>query len=156
MPSFTSGTTGYVRSTSYSNLGEPLQLTLGTSSASKQTWLTYGYEAGTRRMNNVMVDREIVTGNDANVTYAYDSAGNILSIADKPTTSGAKADVQCFQYDYLRRLKEAWAQGTDCAAAPSVAVLGGAAPYWQSFAYNAAERPYRGGQPPDDRRRMWT
>ncbi len=138
LPSFTSGTTGYVRSTSYSNLSEPLQLTLGTSSASKQTWLTYGYEAGTRRMNSVMVDREIVTGNDANVKYAYDAAGNIMSIADKPTTAGAKADVQCFQYDYLRRLKEAWAQGTDCAAGPSVAVLGGAAPYWQSFAYNAA------------------
>lgn len=139
LPSFLGSGTSYVRNATYTAAGETEQLTLGTSSASKYTWITYGYERGTRRLQNVMVDREIVTGNDANVTYEYDAAGNTKKIADTPTTAGAKVDVQCFQYDYLRRLKEAWAQGKNgCAATPAQSVLGGAAPYWQSFDYTVA------------------
>jgi YD repeat-containing protein len=45
-------------------------------------------------------------------------------------------DVQCFQYDYLGRMTQAWAQGTGtCAATPSASVEGGAAPYWESYGY---------------------
>ncbi|GAA0801694.1 RHS repeat-associated core domain-containing protein [Spirilliplanes yamanashiensis] len=139
LPSFLGSGTSYVRNTTYTRLGEVEQLTLGTSSASKYTWLTYAYERGTRRLHNVMVDREAVTGNDANVTYEYDAAGNTRRIADTPTTAGSKVDVQCFQYDYLRRLKEAWAQGKDgCAAAPAQSALGGPAPYWQTFGYTVS------------------
>ncbi|MET0494038.1 MAG: RHS repeat-associated core domain-containing protein [Actinoplanes sp.] len=135
---FITGTSGYVRDTTYSDFGEALQYTLGTSTASKYTWLTQAYEEGTRRLLNARVDREAVTGTDTNATYYYDSAGNITSIADQPNQTGTKADVQCFQYDYLRRLREAWAQATTCAATPSESVLGGAAPYWQSFTYDLA------------------
>ncbi|MEU8609547.1 RHS repeat-associated core domain-containing protein [Actinoplanes sp. NPDC048791] len=139
MPTFLTGTSGYVRDTTYSDFGEALQYTLGTSTASKYTWLTQAYEEGTRRLQNSRVDREAVTGTDTNATYAYDAAGNITSIADQPSQTGTKADVQCFQYDYLRRLTEAWAQATTaCAATPVESVLGGAAPYWQSFKYDVA------------------
>ncbi|BCJ52199.1 hypothetical protein Asp14428_36740 [Actinoplanes sp. NBRC 14428] len=138
LPTFVTGTSGYVRDTTYSDFGEALQYTLGTSTATKYTWLTQSYEEGTRRLLNARVDREAVSGTDADATYSYDPAGNILSIADKPSQSGTKPDIQCFQYDYLRRLKEAWSQATTCAATPSETVLGGAAPYWQSFTYDVA------------------
>jgi hypothetical protein len=38
----------------------------------------------------------------------HDNAGNVTSIADSATTPGA-TDTQCFVYDSLRRLSEAWA-----------------------------------------------
>jgi RHS repeat-associated protein len=45
--------------------------------------------------------------------------------------------VQCFQYDYLGRLAQAWAQGsTGCAATPSASAEGGAAPYWNAYTYS--------------------
>jgi hypothetical protein len=46
--------------------------------------------------------------------------------------------VQCFHYDYLGRLSQAWSQGSSgCSAGPSQsAEAGAAAPYWDSYAYN--------------------
>ncbi|WP_062352943.1 hypothetical protein [Herbidospora yilanensis] len=66
----------------------------------------------------------------SDLNYGYDTAGNITSITDKANTT----DSQCFQYDYLRRLTEAWAQGSEgCATTPAQSVVGGPAPYWTSF-----------------------
>ncbi|MFG2464810.1 RHS repeat-associated core domain-containing protein [Streptomyces canus] len=138
LPSFTLGdTTDYARETRYSNYGELLQLTLGTASSDKYTWLTNTYEEGTRRLERARIDREIVKTPDSDITYGYDATGNIKRIADAP--EGRTADVQCFTYDYLRRLTEAWTQtATDCAASAGEATVGGPAPYWHSYTYDAA------------------
>ncbi|MFD5321353.1 polymorphic toxin-type HINT domain-containing protein [Streptomyces sp. NPDC127098] len=72
---------------------------------------------------------------DRFATYAYDEAGNMLSISD---VSESGTDTQCFRYDHLRRLTEAWAQGTrSCATTPSESAMGGPAPYWHSYTYDA-------------------
>ncbi|MGW3135837.1 RHS repeat-associated core domain-containing protein [Streptomyces sp. NPDC001139] len=138
LPSFTVGdTTDYARESRYSNYGELLQLTLGTASADKYTWLTNTYEEGTRRLERARIDREIVKTPDSDITYGYDATGNIRKVADTP--EGKTADVQCFTYDYLRRLTEAWTQtATACAASAGEATVGGPAPYWHSYAYDAA------------------
>ncbi|MFF1449373.1 polymorphic toxin-type HINT domain-containing protein [Streptomyces sp. NPDC058274] len=138
LPSFTlGGTTDYARETRYSNYGEVLQLTLGTASADKYTWLTNTYEEGTRRLERARTDREIVSTPDSDITYGYDDSGNIQKIADAP--EGKTADVQCFTYDYLRRLTSAWTQtATACAASAGEATVGGPAPYWHSYEYDAA------------------
>jgi hypothetical protein len=46
--------------------------------------------------------------------------------------------VQCFQYDYLTRLSQAWSQGTSgCSAGPSQPAESGAtAPYWNQYSYD--------------------
>jgi YD repeat-containing protein len=63
--------------------------------------------------------------------------GSITSEADTPSGDAAATDVQCFRYDYLNRLVQAWAQGTaGCAGAPSASAEGGAAPYWEAYSYN--------------------
>ncbi|MDX3524821.1 polymorphic toxin-type HINT domain-containing protein, partial [Streptomyces scabiei] len=138
LPSFTLGdSTDYARETRYSNYGEMLQLTLGTASADKYTWLTNTYEEGTRRLERARIDREIVKTPDSDITYGYDAAGNVLGIADAP--EGKTADVQCFTYDYLRRLTEAWTQtATACAPSAGEATVGGPAPYRHSYTYDAA------------------
>src|SRR6185295_288386 len=80
-----------------------------------------------------VVDTEVARPTQSDVTYAYDASGNLTSIDEQ---APGQADKQCFRYDYLRRLTEAWTPAGDCAAAPTVAGLGGAAPYWQSFGYD--------------------
>uniref|UniRef100_A0AAU3GNM5 Polymorphic toxin-type HINT domain-containing protein n=1 Tax=Streptomyces sp. NBC_01401 TaxID=2903854 RepID=A0AAU3GNM5_9ACTN len=124
----------YVTDTAYSFTGKPLQYTY--RSGGKKTQVTNTYEWGTQRLSTSRVNREDVTGTDKAATYGYDDAGNILSISD---VSRAGTDNQCFQYDYLGRMEQAWAQGTaNCASTPSSSVLGGPAPYWQSFTYDTS------------------
>ncbi|KAA9381611.1 hypothetical protein F5972_01920 [Microbispora cellulosiformans] len=135
-PVTTSGLTSYVTDTKYSKLSQPLWQTLRTSSTGKRVMRYFYFDDGTNRLNRVLTQRETAPIGISDLNYGYDEAGNITSIADKP--SGQTPDVQCFTYDYLRRLTEAWAQGAeDCAAAPSTSVLGGPAPYWSSFGYDA-------------------
>lgn len=123
----------YISDTTYSFTGKPLQFVYQAVGA-KQVKVTNDYEWGTQRLHNTRVDREDVTGTDRSATYAYDEAGNVTSISD---VSRSGTDTQCFQYDYLARLTEAWTQSTTtCAASPTAAVLGGPAAYWQSFAYD--------------------
>ncbi|MFF4969677.1 RHS repeat-associated core domain-containing protein [Streptomyces sp. NPDC001037] len=120
----------------YSQTGKPLVYSFGLTSGGQKTQVTNTYEFGTQRLATTRVDREGQAGVDQNVTFRYDEAGNVLSLRDVSRTG---TDNQCFAYDYLRRLTEAWAQGDQtCAATPSADKLGGPAPYWQSYTYDKA------------------
>ncbi|MEO3885198.1 RHS repeat-associated core domain-containing protein [Nonomuraea sp. B5E05] len=130
-PTTTSGLTTYVTRSAYTLTGGPEQYELSTGG--KKTWSSYAYEYGTRRLESSRTDREGAGQADRNARYSYDDAGNVLRISD------GGADTQCFAYDHLRRLTEAWAQGAEtCADGPGTAVLGGVAPYWQSFSYDVS------------------
>ncbi|MFF7839937.1 polymorphic toxin-type HINT domain-containing protein [Streptomyces ossamyceticus] len=127
------GSQGLKSTTSYSLTGKPLQYGLSYSGG-KKTWATNTYEWGTQRLATSRVDREDVAGVDQHNTFRYDEAGNVLSVSD---VSRSGTDTQCFTYDYLRRMTEAWTQSaTGCATAPSAGVLGGPAPYWHSYTYD--------------------
>ncbi|WP_234425413.1 RHS repeat domain-containing protein, partial [Streptomyces kebangsaanensis] len=127
---------GMTSTATYSHTGKPLVYTFGLTNGGKKTQVTNTYEWGTQRLATTRVDREEQPGVDQNVTFRYDEAGNILSLGDVSRTG---TDNQCFTYDYLRRLTEAWTQGDQtCAAAPSAAKIGGPAPYWQSYTYDKA------------------
>ncbi|MBD7950801.1 RHS repeat-associated core domain-containing protein [Oerskovia rustica] len=123
----------YVAGSQYSPYGEPLVLDLGSG---KSQMLNFSYEHGTRRADQTWLQREDKTTYDLDISYAYDDAGNITSIADAPP--GKPADTQCFAYDALRRLTEAWTPKTaDCGSAGrTVANLGGPAPYWTSYTHD--------------------
>jgi RHS repeat-associated protein len=130
----------YVGDTGYTRYGERQRIQLGEGT--KRAWLSYYFDDSTRRVTRSIVDAEVPRPMQADVNYHYDDAGNITSIADTP--QGQQADVQCFRYDGLQRLTEAWTPSTGCAADPSTADLSGPAPYWQSFSYD--ERGNRAGQ----------
>jgi RHS repeat-associated protein len=67
--------------------------------------------------------------------YTYNPAGAITSIANTPLDQ--PADTQCFRYDYLQRLTEAWTPASaPCSTDPATTGLGGPARYWQSFTYD--------------------
>ncbi|PSM40217.1 hypothetical protein C6Y14_26205 [Streptomyces dioscori] len=141
--------TSYVNAARYAPTSQLQQLELSNGGTAKKTWLSYAYERGTNRLTNTRVDYEGATSVAADTNYTYDPAGNIMSIADTPT--GNTADVQCFTYDWQRRLSSAWtttnasndalgtgAKDAACASAPTGATIGGAAPYWQTFDYDLA------------------
>ncbi|MFJ9710558.1 polymorphic toxin-type HINT domain-containing protein [Streptomyces sp. NPDC101234] len=133
-PIAVSGPKNLKGSTAYSTTGKPLQYVF-TANGGKETVENNTYQWGTRRLATSEVSRQDVTGVDQHNTYTYDEAGNVLSVSD---TSRSGTDNQCFDYDYLGRLTEAWSQpATDCATDPSSGVLGGPAPYWTSYSYDA-------------------
>ncbi|QFV00189.1 hypothetical protein KDY119_03724 [Luteimicrobium xylanilyticum] len=125
----------YVAEDTYSSYGEMLSMDLSNSYVDQ---LTYTYDQASRRMTSQALWLENATGEVLHITYGYDDAGNVTSVADKPTVAGSKADTQCFTYDGLRRLVQAWTPSSNsCAGAASVLGLGGAAPYWSSWGYDA-------------------
>ncbi|SER77570.1 RHS repeat-associated core domain-containing protein [Streptomyces sp. yr375] len=133
---------------SYSNTSQLKQLELNSNTdGAKKSWLTYGYERGTNRLTSSRVDREGATAVTYDARYTYDQVGNVTSITDKPT--GGQTDAQCFQYDYQRRMTEAWTSTTTpdsaigtggtnaaCSATPSASSVGGPAPYWRSYQFD--------------------
>ncbi|WP_224756479.1 RHS repeat domain-containing protein [Streptomyces sp. col6] len=125
---------GMTSSVSYSLTGKPLQYQMSLTDGGKTTQVTNTYEWGTQRLATTRVDRQDQPGVDRYATYHYDEASNVRSISD---TSRTGTDNQCFTYDYLGRLTEAWAQPTTtCAAAAAASQVGGPAPYWRSFTYD--------------------
>ncbi|MGV4928236.1 polymorphic toxin-type HINT domain-containing protein [Streptomyces sp. BHT-5-2] len=119
----------------YNLVGQPLTYRIGTSTG-KPTQVTNTYEWGTRRLANSRVDRQDIAGVDKSATYTYDPAGNITALSD---ASRSGTDTQCFTYDHLRRLNEAWTQSDKtCATTPAGNLLSGPAPYWQSYRYDLA------------------
>nr|WP_260867331.1 polymorphic toxin-type HINT domain-containing protein [Streptomyces sp. SAJ15] len=126
---------GMAATTTYSLTGKPLQYEIGGSTTGdKKTWVTNTYEWGTQRLSSSRVDRQDVPGVDQFATYGYDPIGNVTSVSD---TSRSGTDTQCFAYDHLRRLTEAWTESAkSCSNDPSAEAIGGPAPYWLSYTYD--------------------
>jgi RHS repeat-associated protein len=143
-PTSLNGTWAYVDSLSYTEYGQPQQYTMGSSS--EPAHVLDSYDPQTQRLteqqtetgvtstvNGVVVAPTVVD----DVNYGYDNVGDVLWENDTP--SGGPAQAQCFGYDYLGRLTQAWSQGSDCTSTstPSTsAESGAAAPYWDQYGYN--------------------
>jgi YD repeat-containing protein len=131
----------YVDGTVYTNYNEPSQITLGAST--NPATITYAYDDQTRRLTDRLISRTQAPGPQVDDTsYTYDAAGNPLTTTDKQSETGNTAtDSQCYQYDTLARLSQAWtaktacpAQGTDPTA---TTVANTAGSYWQTYNYDA-------------------
>ncbi|MEU1040187.1 HYD1 signature containing ADP-ribosyltransferase family protein [Streptomyces sp. NPDC005907] len=143
------GGLSYVSDVTYSPTSNLEQLELYTGgSADKKSWLSYTYEKGTDRLKNASVRVEAAANAAYEADYTYDASGNILSIADTP--SGGTNDVQCFTYDGLRRLTDAWTSSTTpngasgtgnadaaCSSDASASTVGGVSPYWTEYDYDS-------------------
>ncbi|GAA0801727.1 hypothetical protein Sya03_06590 [Spirilliplanes yamanashiensis] len=123
----------YVGSVVYDKLGQLTQRELGN--VGNRVSITSTFDGATRRLaaTNVVPERKAEA---ANYSYDYDAAGNVTMVSDAP--QGQKVDTQCYSYDYLRRLTDAWTpRSNDCKAAPDDdTALDGPAPYWHSWTYD--------------------
>ncbi|MCC3765532.1 hypothetical protein K3N28_20940 [Glycomyces sp. TRM65418] len=131
----------YVSESTYTKYAEIAQLTMDPDgpnvAEAPVAWQAFTYEDGTRRMTGSRF--EISTGPDHLIhdqSYEYTDGGLITSIDNQ---SDLGADTQCFAYDYLKRITDAWTGATPaaCDAQPtSTSQVGGAAPYWQSWEFD--------------------
>nr|WP_281381995.1 RHS repeat-associated core domain-containing protein [Nocardiopsis mwathae] len=142
-PTEVKGLSRIVTGVKYSKVGKLTQreFSLGAFAGGKKTWVTYDYDLTTDRLSEASVTPQAGSGSLSKQSYDYDDIGNILRISDEPTAEGLLKDVQCFTYDHQRRLTDAWTPNADgetaCEGEPSTDELGGAAPYWHSYAYDA-------------------
>ena len=133
----------YVSATTYTPYGEAAQLTLGASNA--PVWLTYTYNAQTRSLAEANVSAQIALPQLDDTKYTYNPDQRITSITDtQGYGSTAPVEQQCYTYDALDRLVEAYTAAqpstngscpTDPATAGKTAV-GGPQPYWTTWTFD--------------------
>ncbi|MFE3579973.1 polymorphic toxin-type HINT domain-containing protein [Streptomyces vinaceus] len=131
----------FVGKVDYSPMGDVLRTESGP--AGSQVYSTNFFDEQTRRLTRTVNDKEQSPSRINDTSYDYDAVGNILKVTDKEGPA-ATADVQCFAYDYLRRMNEAWTATDDCAAQPNASgpgskpQVGGPSAYWSSYSFDAA------------------
>ncbi|MFE9882714.1 RHS repeat-associated core domain-containing protein [Streptomyces sp. NPDC005784] len=135
------GSTGYLLSADYNQLGQAHQYVLGTSedSTAKKAYVTNTYEEGTDRLTRSLTTDATRAVQDLSTTY--DDTGNVTSAFDTANLSGTgKTDYQCFTYDGYQRLTDAWTpSAASCATSGRTTTnLAGASPYWTSYAYTSS------------------
>ncbi|MFD8781019.1 polymorphic toxin-type HINT domain-containing protein [Kitasatospora sp. NPDC059599] len=124
-----------------------------------QIVVTNTYDESTGRPLSQFVDKQTAaTGAVQQLTYTYNTAGQLTAVRNVPDNTPSSTDLQCFGYDYLGRLTSAWSDTGTLTQAPQPAVggigacanttptsgvqaparttIGGPAAYWQSYGYD--------------------
>ncbi|MFE2419003.1 RHS repeat-associated core domain-containing protein [Streptomyces hokutonensis] len=151
LPTSVSGKDWYTSEASYSPYGQVLRSTIGEQGHRLWQENTFNESTGelstSRLVRESATDTTVVPGSEVSKrSYSYDASGNVLSVADR---MGTTTDQQCFTYDTLGQLKEAWTTpgGGACVAAGkstaepvysdnTVNVSSGNDGYWQSYDYD--------------------
>ncbi|WP_308121165.1 RHS repeat-associated core domain-containing protein [Paractinoplanes bogorensis] len=125
----------YIESTDYNALGELDQLDRYTGTGG-HVFTKYARDPATGRLSGIRTDRDSVAPYIlSDTSYEYYAAGTLRKAVD--AAPDPVDDTQCFTYDSLARLTEAWTPaGGDCDATRSVGMLGGPAAYWNSWQYD--------------------
>ncbi|WP_285663475.1 RHS repeat domain-containing protein [Actinorhabdospora filicis] len=121
----------YVTDTVYSPIGQLKSVTASRDGLHVKRANTY--DPATGRLTHVGVSRETAPTGVSETEYAYNPAGNITGISES-----IRGDNQCFAYDSLQRLTEAWTPANGECSTPASAALGGPAPYWKSYEQDLA------------------
>jgi RHS repeat-associated protein len=135
----------YVAAVGYDHYGQPLRYTMPTAGGT--IWVDLTYDPQTRNLTNIRTTDSTTSGDLDNLTYTYDSpavskgAALLTKIVNK-RNAGTIVDTQCFGYDDMTRLTQAWTATDNCATTPqpgnSATVGGPIAPYWQSWTYDTS------------------
>ncbi|MFD9359007.1 RHS repeat-associated core domain-containing protein [Streptomyces sp. NPDC060031] len=133
----------YVNRTVYDPFGRARRVIYGD--VPKQIAYTPLFDEATGRLTSTFLDRQTgpgdtqVTGSVDATTYTYKPSGDVTSVSTRRDdgAAGFTTDRQCFTYDHLSRMTEAWTdKGPSCAAAPQASDVGGPVPYWQSYGFD--------------------
>ncbi|QMU67796.1 RHS repeat domain-containing protein [Streptacidiphilus sp. P02-A3a] len=142
LPSGLAGASPYAQSTDYDAYGHITQETIG--SIGSEAYLTNTYDPHTNRLTDQLVTGETATPTDIdNEAYSYDLDGNITAQTETRAGSSASSETQCYQYDGLDHLTQAWTATDSCAATPTTgnsATVGdgiASGAYWTSWTYDA-------------------
>jgi RHS repeat-associated protein len=114
-------------------------------SLANNAYVTSTYDPHTGNLTDTQVQNTTVQPSAPydDTKYTYDPYGNLTAQTNTRTTSGGThAETQCFGYDTLDRLTQAWTATDNCAADPSGnggatvgdQITGGA--YWTTWAFD--------------------
>ncbi|MDH6125525.1 polymorphic toxin-type HINT domain-containing protein [Kitasatospora sp. GP82] len=98
------GNSTLVTDVQHDPLGRPTRTTIGDWGT--QVVSTQQYDWATGRVTQSFVDRQVSKTSLDQTGYTYNPAGQVTSATD--LQSGSATDQQCFTYDYLGRLTNAW------------------------------------------------
>jgi RHS repeat-associated protein len=126
--------------TAWSQVGEE-----EIGSIANHAYVTNTYDPNTGNLTASQVANTAVSTTPYDTTsYAYDATGDIISTADTRYTpsTGTQSETQCYDYNTLDQLTQAWTATDDCAANPASnggatvgdGISGGA--YWSSWTFN--------------------
>src|SRR5579863_2836765 len=128
----------YSQNTSYTDYQQVSQQEIGT--VSNNATITSKYDLNTGALTKTTVQNGAGTTTYDTTQYGYDPAGNLTSQTD--TRQGGQSETQCFRYNTLDRLTQAWTATDNCAADPSTGTGGtvgdgipGSA-YWTTWKYD--------------------
>ncbi|HEY3902381.1 MAG TPA: RHS repeat-associated core domain-containing protein [Streptosporangiaceae bacterium] len=122
----------YVSGAVYTPYGEVSQVDLGTGPSAAA--LTYSYDPQTRLITGINLSDDQPSPQVDNTAYAYNAGQQVTSITDTEGASAtAPVETQCFTYDGLSRLTQAWTSAGKCA---SNSAASGPQPYSQSWTYD--------------------
>ncbi|MFD7838268.1 ricin-type beta-trefoil lectin domain protein [Streptomyces sp. NPDC059761] len=143
-----SGLSWYTADTIYSPFGEVLRT--ATGNAPNRVWTTNTTDPHTGRVTRVENHRETrdplsKSNLLSSLTYTYDTVGNPTSITDTQPGSTEQSppliDRQCFTYDNLGQLTEAWTEKSDrCPDSPARSNVGSGIAgdaYWQKYEFDS-------------------
>ncbi|WP_344466976.1 RHS repeat-associated core domain-containing protein [Kitasatospora kazusensis] len=88
----------------YDAMARPVRTTVGGYGT--QVVSTQQYDWATGHVINSFIDRQVGTTSADQTSYTYNPAGAITSASD--LQNAAATDTQCYTYDYLGRLTNAW------------------------------------------------
>jgi RHS repeat-associated protein len=139
LPNTLGGLANYANGVTYDAWGRVTQQTLGVGT--NRAYVTNAYDAHTGRLTNQLVTRSTATPSNVDEQeYQYDLGGNITRKTSKRLGATTPAETQCYGYDGLARLIEAWTATDACAVAPTNAnktmvgnTIGAGSAYWTSW-----------------------
>ncbi|WBB96725.1 RHS repeat-associated core domain-containing protein [Solwaraspora sp. WMMA2080] len=142
LPSVVGGLAGYADGTSYDAWARTNQVTIGTSP--NWAYITNSYDDHTGRLTQQLVTRAAATPAEIDRQhYQYDPYGNVTRQTSTRLASTSTSETQCFEYDDLQRLTQAWTATDDCAATPTPTSrstvgsnLGPSSAYWTSWQFD--------------------
>ncbi|MCP2271298.1 intein C-terminal splicing region/RHS repeat-associated core domain-containing protein [Actinokineospora diospyrosa] len=129
---------GYASGTGYDAYSRPTYVDITPTGNTGD--LTFSYDDHTGALLNRTYANN--TGIIDNAEYKYDLAGNLTQ--EKSTRNNSTTETQCYRYDGLARLSQAWTATDLCAADPSTNggatvgnPLGAASTYWTTWTFDA-------------------
>jgi RHS repeat-associated protein len=136
LPDSVGGLVTYTSDTTYDAYDRVSQMTVGT--LANTTAFTNTYDDHTGALNDANITRSTAPQTVQDTAYTRDPAGNITRIAD--SRLGAASDTQCFRYNLLGRMTDAWTATDACAGDPGTTgtapTVGGPDPYWTSWTFD--------------------
>ncbi|MFE0733103.1 DddA-like double-stranded DNA deaminase toxin [Streptomyces antibioticus] len=133
---------GYAQNTTRSAYGQVLQETLGMGT--NLAYLTNSYDPHTGALTNQLVTRSTTPAKVDEQNYTRDLAGNTTKQVSTRLGATAASETQCYRYDELARLTQAWTATDDCNTAPTSSshtqvgdLLAGGTAYWTSWNFDA-------------------